>query len=92
MLIFFEVVSRRNIEEALATDNGKIAYQDLGRYIYFVKEDQDINFFLTGLERFQSQLEKIDYRLSVPIMKLFYVLGRTDKALELFMDKVKFKI
>jgi hypothetical protein len=80
------------IKKALAKPNGQIAFLDLNALFYGVKTDEDLNLFLSGLERFQSQQTKLDIGLSDPLMKLLYVLNRTDKALELFMSEVCFSL
>jgi hypothetical protein len=77
-----------NLENVLASRNRIIYHKDLVRYFQFVKTDKDLDLFLKGMMRYQSQQKESDPRLAVPLMQFFYVSNRTEKALELFMSKV----
>jgi hypothetical protein len=79
---------KENLEHALSKQNEKIDYSDLSSFFYHIKTDQDLDLFLKGMKLYQLQQKELDPRFAVPLMKLFYVSNRADKALDLFMSKV----
>jgi hypothetical protein len=84
--------AKENLRSALAKSNPEINKQDIERFLNFPTTDEELNLLSEGLKIFSSKQNKFNTRLSVSLMQLFYLKDKTDKALELFMDKVQFLI
>jgi hypothetical protein len=88
LFIFFRIEkAKESLISALAKTDPEINYKDLERFFSIIKTDEELNLLLEGLKIYSSNQK--DLRLSVPLMQLLYVLDKTDKALELFMDRVR---
>jgi hypothetical protein len=90
--IFIQANLKKSIEDALKKPHGEIAFRDLSNFIYLINSDDELKVMLDGLKRFQSQQIGVDLGLSKPLMQLLYILDKTEIALELFMEKVIYKI
>jgi hypothetical protein len=72
----------------LARPDGRITERSLFYFLYFVETDDELDLLLKALNKFQAQEGSFNFKLSMPIMQLLYLLNKTDKALELFMCEV----
>jgi hypothetical protein len=66
----------------------KIATSDLKKFLYLVKSDEDLDLLVKALHRLEQQRTPFNFAFDAHLMRLMYVLDKTDTALELFMSKV----
>jgi len=77
---------KKRIAEALNEDKA-IFTEDLKTLLHLVRNDTDLELLVKLLKRYKTQsLVVRDYSFGSPIIRLLYVMNKTDEALKLFTD------
>ena len=78
---------RLTVEENMNKENGKIFTEDLKLMLYLTQSDSDLDFLINAIKKYQAQeaLAIFNFKFEAPLMRLLYVLNKTDKALELYL-------
>jgi hypothetical protein len=82
---------KANIETAVSQPAGIILTNDLKTLLFTAKTDEELDLVLKAIQKYETQsavLGKLKFNFEAPLMLLFYVSNKTNKALELFMSNV----
>jgi hypothetical protein len=91
MKSFYQGALKENIEKALSKPEEYILSDDLSNFLYTAKSDEELDLVLKAVQKYETQFAAwgpLKSTFDEPLMKLFYVQNKTDKALELFMSNV----
>ena len=79
---------KAKIESQLLKPNGVIVKEHLRTVVHLAKTDQDIELAIKAIRKYCTQKDAIVDYFGSPLMRLLYVLGKTDRALELYFSEV----
>jgi hypothetical protein len=82
---------RKKIEASLSHSNGIILTHEIDTLLFTAKSDEELDLVVKAIQRYETQhgeLGLVKFNFGAPLMRLFYVRSKTDKALELFMSNV----
>jgi hypothetical protein len=91
MVIFNKGALKENVEATLSKPEGQLLSDDIKTLLYSAKSDEELDLVVKAIQKYDTQsasLSVLKFNFDAPLMRLFYVLNKADKALELFMSNV----
>ena len=78
---------KAQIESEIKKTDGLIVKEHLRTVVHLAKTDQDIALAIKAIRKYYTQKDA-EHNFGSPLMRLLFVLDKTDRALELYFSEV----
>ncbi|CAF0926849.1 unnamed protein product, partial [Didymodactylos carnosus] len=79
---------KKRFMESIQNPEAKIFTEDLRNMVLAASTDDEIDAVIQALRKYNSSKQSFsDYSFGSPVMRLLYIHNKTDKAIQLYMDK-----